>query len=377
LNSELPQNSRYHIIQQFNRGLIEIVIATDEKNESETPKAPKQKNESESEDLEDEELSDEFVMSEDDAENVDVDNDSFDMGSSEDNEAEMEAMNELGDDGFDEDETEGTEELPKKQTKKKSKHQNDKEYGVARGIDFKSIANIINFDFPETKENYVHRVGRTARAGEAGLAFSFVSPKEELPLEIVLRHQQSLGQTIVPYVFQVSLVEGFRYRVSDVTRSVTTRSIQEARLAEIKREILTSQKLKAHFEENPLDFESLQHDKELQSNKVPRHLAYVPDYLMPSKKELAQTLTPAELAEKLQDEKLRVAYSIRSLKQKKRDPLKSFERKQGTKRGRDGAPGAKADGRPVKRFKHKPKKAPKRRDKVSGKKFKSNAKKPF
>ena len=51
---------------------------------------------------------------------------------------------------------------PSKSTKKpRSKsHRKDTEYGVARGIDFQFVSNVINFDFPSTSEEYIHRVGR-------------------------------------------------------------------------------------------------------------------------------------------------------------------------------------------------------------------------
>ncbi|VDL91228.1 unnamed protein product [Schistocephalus solidus] len=55
----------------------------------------------------------------------------------------------------------------------------DREYGVSRGIDFKLVSNVINFDFPLTAKRYVHRVGRTARADQMGTALSFVSNAEE------------------------------------------------------------------------------------------------------------------------------------------------------------------------------------------------------
>lgn len=50
---------------------------------------------------------------------------------------------------------------------------------AARGIDFPDITHVINYDFPTKKENYVHRIGRTARAGKTGTAISFVSENEQ------------------------------------------------------------------------------------------------------------------------------------------------------------------------------------------------------
>jgi superfamily II DNA/RNA helicase len=49
---------------------------------------------------------------------------------------------------------------------------------AARGIDIPTISHVINFDLPSFAEDYVHRIGRTGRAGAKGTAFSFVSKKE-------------------------------------------------------------------------------------------------------------------------------------------------------------------------------------------------------
>ena len=46
---------------------------------------------------------------------------------------------------------------------------------VGRGIDVDDISHIINYDIPEDPENYVHRIGRTARMGKDGIAYSFVT----------------------------------------------------------------------------------------------------------------------------------------------------------------------------------------------------------
>lgn len=49
---------------------------------------------------------------------------------------------------------------------------------AARGIDVQSVQAVINYDIPERLENYKHRIGRTGRAGNSGLAFTFVSPAQ-------------------------------------------------------------------------------------------------------------------------------------------------------------------------------------------------------
>jgi ATP-dependent RNA helicase RhlE len=50
---------------------------------------------------------------------------------------------------------------------------------AARGIDVPGITHVLNFDLPNTPESYVHRIGRTARAGRDGAAISFCDPSEE------------------------------------------------------------------------------------------------------------------------------------------------------------------------------------------------------
>lgn len=81
--------------------------------------------------------------------------------------------------------------------------------------------------------------------------------------------------------FSVMDIEGFRYRVEDVSRAVTRVAVREARLKELKAEMLNSEKLKAHFEDNPRELELIKHDKVLRGGKVQRHLASVPRYLQP------------------------------------------------------------------------------------------------
>jgi ATP-dependent RNA helicase RhlE len=58
---------------------------------------------------------------------------------------------------------------------------------AARGIDVEALGHVINFDVPQVPEDYIHRVGRTARADAVGDAFTFVAPDEETELRDIER----------------------------------------------------------------------------------------------------------------------------------------------------------------------------------------------
>lgn len=64
---------------------------------------------------------------------------------------------------------------------------------AARGIDVLTISHVINFDLPSTGEDYVHRIGRTGRAGSKGLAFSFASKRDRQALKEIEKYT---GQNI-------------------------------------------------------------------------------------------------------------------------------------------------------------------------------------
>ena len=120
---------------------------------------------------------------------------------------------------------------------------------------------MLNFDLPTSARSYTHRVGRTARAGRTGMALSFVVPKEqwgknkvvgcvpsterdEIVFSKIEKEQAARGSKIKEYQFDMKQVEAFRYRMQDALRSVTRSAIKEARIKELKNEILNSDKLK-------------------------------------------------------------------------------------------------------------------------------------
>lgn len=63
----------------------------------------------------------------------------------------------------------------------------------ARGIDIPNVEYVVNYDLPDKAENYVHRVGRTGRGKEKGIAFSFCSPNEK---EMLAEIEAFLGKKI-------------------------------------------------------------------------------------------------------------------------------------------------------------------------------------
>jgi ATP-dependent RNA helicase RhlE len=70
---------------------------------------------------------------------------------------------------------------------------------AARGLDVNDISHVINFDVPHSPEDYIHRAGRTARAGKKGDVITFVSPDEEDRLEDIQRTiGMKLPRTVVP-----------------------------------------------------------------------------------------------------------------------------------------------------------------------------------
>ncbi|MFB4164393.1 DEAD/DEAH box helicase [Alteribacillus sp. JSM 102045] len=56
---------------------------------------------------------------------------------------------------------------------------------AARGLDVSGVTHVYNFDLPQDPESYVHRIGRTGRAGKEGIAFSFSTPKEISHLKFI------------------------------------------------------------------------------------------------------------------------------------------------------------------------------------------------
>lgn len=78
---------------------------------------------------------------------------------------------------------------------------------MARGLDISNISHVINFEFPEQPETYIHRIGRTGRAGMGGTSISFCGPKDQnarLDVEILMNRE--IDVLAIPEDVQISKV---------------------------------------------------------------------------------------------------------------------------------------------------------------------------
>ncbi|QIW94717.1 hypothetical protein AMS68_000235 [Peltaster fructicola] len=262
LNSELPVNSRLHVVEEFNRGIYDVLVAADDN----------------------EVIGDEAVRSK----RQKVGDNGDEQEAAQDDETQQQLPE---DDNMDVDPV-------KRQPKQAKKDRKDKEYGVARGIDFRRVACVLNFDLPTTSRSYTHRIGRTARAGQKGMALSFYVPKElyrkhkptsipqcendEKVLAKIKSKQEDQGASMEEWQFDMDKLAGFRYRLVDALRAVTRIAVRQARTRELRQELINSAKLQRHFEEHPEDLTHLRHDTESHTVRQQAHLKHIPDYLLPT-----------------------------------------------------------------------------------------------
>ncbi|KAA6399205.1 MAG: hypothetical protein EZS28_005269 [Streblomastix strix] len=124
--------------------------------------------------------------------------------------------------------------------KKESKIiQNDEEFGVARGLDFSRIETVINFDCPNIRSQYVHRVGRTARGEKNGVAITLITPQDPHILTIFNAGQIGESLSASEMKADAETLSGLRYRcdiaLSAVTKGIVKREIEKEIAKEITR----------------------------------------------------------------------------------------------------------------------------------------------
>lgn len=97
---------------------------------------------------------------------------------------------------------------------------------AARGLDIPKVDFVLNYDLPQDSKTYIHRVGRTARAGKSGVALSLIS---QYDLELYQRIEAALGKKLEEYPSEKEEVMAFQARVEEAQRhaKVEMRNLQD------------------------------------------------------------------------------------------------------------------------------------------------------
>ena len=176
-------------MQEFNKGIVKFLIATDAKEEIGDESEEESESESENENESGEEMENENTIEKEEKEEKEKEEE-------EEEEEEKEEEEEGEGEGEGEEEEEGEEGQTNKKARKDNSNEDKKqkysEFGVARGIDFRGVCAVINFDIPEKSRDYVHRIGRTGRGTTPGVALSFVSDNEIPALNKIIESRKSL-----------------------------------------------------------------------------------------------------------------------------------------------------------------------------------------
>ncbi|CAL6336731.1 unnamed protein product [Bathycoccus prasinos] len=239
LHSELPANSRAHILEEFNRGVHDVLVAA-------------------------------------------VEDDSSSNSSNDGSNARMKKKTQKR----------------KKRRKKNNQRENLKKKGRRRKKKgTRRRRKILNLAFlaASTLRRYT-RVGRTGRAGATGVAITFFGSSDEEAYHVLLkgyadaaavakakeedddeeedeREEEDVDEFLKPY-------GRLRYRAEDTLRSISKSAVKDARLRELRVELLNSERLASHFEENPDDLNLLRHDSSISKrDDANKHLSHLPAYL--------------------------------------------------------------------------------------------------
>jgi ATP-dependent RNA helicase RhlE len=109
---------------------------------------------------------------------------------------------------------------------------------AARGIDVEALSHVVNFDVPNVPDDYIHRVGRTARAELTGDAFTFVSPEEETDLAAI---ERAIGKrlpriTVPGFDYSKAQAERFEVPIAERIAAIRARKAEERHRAREKAE---------------------------------------------------------------------------------------------------------------------------------------------
>ncbi|TYS42909.1 DEAD/DEAH box helicase [Bacillus infantis] len=97
---------------------------------------------------------------------------------------------------------------------------------AARGLDISGVTHVYNFDIPQDPESYVHRIGRTGRAGKEGMAMTFITPREKSYLAVVERTTKSKMEKMVPPTLAEALEGQQKAAVDKISQAISANNLE-------------------------------------------------------------------------------------------------------------------------------------------------------
>lgn len=152
---------------------------------------------------------------------------------------------------------------------------------AARGLDIKEIRLVINYKCPNHMEDYVHRIGRTGRAGNEGTAYTLISPEEEHYAEELITALKTSNKEIPPELLELD--RQYKLKIEK---------------GELKKRFVPS-----GYQGRGYDHFSQQELKKDQDRKKNLALGYIEDEIDLQKKKIEEEMSDAILAEILRDPK--------------------------------------------------------------------------
>ncbi|WP_153732274.1 DEAD/DEAH box helicase [Sporosarcina obsidiansis] len=98
---------------------------------------------------------------------------------------------------------------------------------AARGLDISGVTHVYNFDIPQDPESYVHRIGRTGRAGKSGMAITFVTPREMGYLRIVEETTKKRMTPLRPPTSDEALFEQKKIAVESLAEAIEQNNLED------------------------------------------------------------------------------------------------------------------------------------------------------
>lgn len=97
---------------------------------------------------------------------------------------------------------------------------------AARGLDISGVTHVYNFDIPQDPESYVHRIGRTGRAGKEGVAMTFITPREKSYLAVVERTTKKKMDKMKPPTLDEALEGQQKAVLEKILQSIDANNLQ-------------------------------------------------------------------------------------------------------------------------------------------------------